>query len=93
VLGVNRRQAVPGCECDDPLAVLRNKLRKLDDPTPDAIEACLRQFYVASVITYEQNQKLNSGKRRSSMPDDWDEVDPYARYREVGIRNVGRVSV
>jgi hypothetical protein len=73
-----------------PLNVLRGKLRELDDPNPGAIEACLRQFYAVGVITYEQNQKLDSGKLRSRMPDGWNGVDPYARYREVGIRNAGR---
>jgi hypothetical protein len=71
-----------------PFSVVERKLRELDDPTTAAIEAVLRRHYAVGVITYAQNQDLNRAKLTSCMPDDWDEVDPYWRYRKVGIRNV-----
>jgi hypothetical protein len=87
------RRDCPGAALNTPPLALAGRPadRHRDDPDLGAIEACLRQSYVAGVITYEQNQKLNSGKLRSRMPDDWNGVDPYARYREVGIRNAERV--
>jgi hypothetical protein len=73
-----------------PLAELARKLRALDDPTPAAIEACLRQFYLVGIITYEQNKKLNDAGLGARMPDGWNGADPYARYTKVGIRKAER---
>jgi hypothetical protein len=39
-----------------------------------------------------QNQDLNRTRLTSRMPDDWDGVDPYARYTKVGIRKAERAN-
>ena len=52
--------------------------------SPEDCLKLLRKWLLVTVITKEEDGKLNQGYR-TSMPDDWDGIDPWARYRKVGI--------
>lgn len=52
--------------------------------SPEDCLSLLRKWLLVTIITKEEDAKLNQGYR-TSMPDDWDGIDPWARYRKVGI--------
>jgi hypothetical protein len=67
-----------------PLAVLFKEM--LANPiTDDSIRRLLTERLVAVVVTKEEDERLTQMQLGRSMPEDWDGVDPYARYRKAGI--------
>jgi hypothetical protein len=49
--------------------------------TVDFIEDLLNRYYKIAIVTVEEDKQLNT----NSMPDDWDGVNIFSRYEEVGI--------
>ena len=68
-----------------PKKVLLEMLFDLASPSASAVRALLDQFCVGIVVTKAEDMQLNHAGLRSRMPDDWDEQDPWARYRAVGL--------
>lgn len=53
--------------------------------TPETVRPVLEKFDVCAIITAEEDARLNAAGLQSRMPDGWDEIDPLARYKAVGI--------
>ena len=68
-----------------PMKELIEKLLTTKDLTAEKVDGLLQQFCVVMVITKEENSLLDA-KYKSSMPPNWNGVDIYARYTEVGIK-------
>ncbi len=68
-----------------PIAVLRERLRTLNDHQPETIEAFLKSNYRLGVLTLAEDKRLTERGLKSSMPSDWNGIDTYARYHQVGI--------
>ena len=69
-----------------PKKVLLKMLFDLATPSTSAVRAVLDRFCVGIVVIKAEDERLNQAGLRSRMPEDWDEQDPWARYRAVGIR-------
>ena len=68
-----------------PLVYLQEQLLELSRPTADSVKAVLESSSGAVWITQEEDRRLAAAGFQRSMPPDWDGVDPFARYRAVGI--------
>lgn len=54
--------------------------------TPDFIENLLEKYWKIAIITQDEDTKLPKMK----MPQNWDGVDIFARYKEAGINLIPR---
>lgn len=55
-------------------------------PDDEVIYNLFKNYCWATIITREEDQKLNTAKLRSAMPSEWRfGEDVYARYKKVGI--------
>jgi len=68
-----------------PLMTIVNKLIELKHLTRKEVIGLLNQLFTVAIITKEEHSKLNSSGLRSTMPADWDGIDPFARYAKVAI--------
>lgn len=57
-----------------------------EPPTFDSVKSFLADICRAAVITNFQNDQLNKCGLKSSMPSDWDQKDPFARYRHEKVQ-------
>ncbi|MFC5049110.1 hypothetical protein ACFPK9_00560 [Rubritalea spongiae] len=71
-----------------PRKIVRERLRSLDDKSPDSIYQLLEQFCIGVVVTKAEDYKLNSLGLSSKMPSNWDGSDPWARHKAAGIKVV-----
>jgi hypothetical protein len=63
-----------------PVMIVQDKLMKLDDLNPKAVQDILDRFLVTCIVTKEEDRKL-----ARAMPKDWDGNDTLARYKLAGI--------
>ena len=72
-----------------PMQVIVNLL--LDSPrrSERSILALLQRLYIVRAVTKAEDERLRGTRLRSQMPPDWDQKDPWARYKAAGIRLVG----
>lgn len=71
-----------------PISVLLNsKIYAASNPITEtvALIGLVRQYSNMALITHEEDARLRQAKLQSKMPDDWDGVDVFARYKAVGI--------
>jgi hypothetical protein len=79
-----------------PFKYLQVNLLALTDVTADSVRAALEKlekFTITVLITEEENRRLNARGYRSAMPDDWDGIDPLARYKAVGIEVIENTNI
>ena len=69
-----------------PIKVIVDLLLDLTPLTSIEIENLLNKYFRVCMVTKSEHKKLSDAKLRSKMPDDWDNEDPYARYKKVGIK-------
>jgi hypothetical protein len=68
-----------------PIKILRKLIVREQRVNTAYIEEFLKDHYRLGIITKDEDRKINAEKLRSNMPEDWDEKDPFARYRAVNI--------
>lgn len=73
-----------------PRATLISILLSLEDPTVERVRAVLDRLAIGCVVTLAEDARLSDGRRQSMppaffKPGDPLYLDPWARYREVGI--------
>lgn len=71
-----------------PISVLLNsRIYAASNPITDtaALIQLVSQYSNMALITDEEDALLRQAKLQSKMPDDWDGVDIFARYKAVGI--------
>lgn len=75
------------CEVEHavPQMYIVNLLMDMPSPTSDKVRELLKRLFVVRLVTRQEHAALNSSGLRSRMPDDWDTLDVFARYRKVGI--------
>jgi hypothetical protein len=71
-----------------PFSYLQRELLSLDPVNSDTVATTLERFGTIVLITNEENALLNAAGYGCSMPANWDETDPLARYKQVGIEIV-----
>lgn len=71
-----------------PFNFLQTELLTLENPNAERVLAVLKRHGRVAIITKDENKRLNAAKLQSKMPSDWDQVDPLARYKAVGIEMV-----
>jgi hypothetical protein len=57
----------------------------VEEPTRENVNHVLETMIFAVIVTKEEDQLLNQMGFQKTMPTNWDEIDPYARYRAAGI--------
>ncbi len=62
------------------------RLIGLPDVNQQTVRACLSECLITCTITKEEDERLNRAGLRHKMPDDWDGVNPLARYQAVNIQ-------
>lgn len=75
------------CEVEHavPQMEIVNWLMELDPVTIAQVEDILTRYFRVLLVTKAEHDRLNASGLRSKMPDDWDRMDVYARYKRVGI--------
>lgn len=71
-----------------PFKYLQVKLLALTPVTPSTVKHALEKlekYTMTVLVTEDEHRLLNGQGYRSSMPDGWDENDPLARYKALGI--------
>lgn len=68
-----------------PRKVIRQKLLSFENLTASVVRSVLEAWCIGVVVTKEEDQRLNSLKLGSSMPQGWDGIDAWARYKHAGI--------
>jgi hypothetical protein len=63
-------------------------LMELKEVAPETVRPVLEKYDVCAIITADEDARLTSAGLQRKMPDDWDQIDPLARYRAVGIELV-----
>lgn len=53
---------------------------------PEKISKILQKYLHIAIISKKEDAILNKEKLGKNMPKDWDGIDPWARYKEVGIK-------
>jgi len=71
-----------------PRKVITHKLFNDIPHSKQEISDFLSDFCVGVVVTKDEDNMLNMAELKSSMPDDWDNKDAWARYKKVGIKVV-----
>jgi hypothetical protein len=69
-----------------PFKYIRDELLALDPVTPATVRDTLTRFNTAVLITKAEDVMLTEHGYRNTMPEDWDGIDPLARYKAVGIQ-------
>ena len=62
-----------------------NKLMDMNAPDKEKIGKLLKKHFRVLLVTKEEDAKLTKAGLRSKMPEGWDEKDPWARHKKVGI--------
>jgi len=68
-----------------PFRYIEAELLGLAEVTPQAVADVLEKKCVVALITTEEDRNLNAAGLSSKMPENWDGLDPLARYKAVGI--------
>lgn len=62
-----------------------NMLMDMKSLDKKSVESVLKTYFHVLLVTKDEHRKLNASGLRSKMPNDWDGVNVWARYRAVGI--------
>ncbi len=62
-----------------------NRLLDLEPLNESTVENLLKKLYLVRLVTYDEHAALNREGFRSTMPEDWDGINLYARHDLVGI--------
>ncbi len=69
--------------------VIFKKLEELSDTMPSDLEEqifqLLKNYYFVATITKKEDEKKLGKNLKNKMPGDWDEKDPFARYKAAGL--------
>jgi hypothetical protein len=76
-----------------PFKYLQYALLELSDITIESVHYVLSQYGLVVFITKEEDAVLNRAALRSKMPKNWDGIDPFFRYKSVGIEIVENINV
>ena len=68
-----------------PFRYLQEDLLALEDPTEHSVAEGLNRYGVIVLITKDEDRRVSKAGYNSRMPQGWDGVDPFARYKAVGI--------
>lgn len=68
-----------------PFRYLQDELLNLDDVNNKTVKELLDLYSTVCVITKDEDNLLSSRGLSRKMPNDWDNEDPLARYKAVGI--------
>jgi hypothetical protein len=68
-----------------PQMAIVNWLMDLEQLTNATVTNLLERYFTVMLVTQEEHARLNSSGLRSTMPQDWDRSNVYARYEMVGI--------
>lgn len=68
-----------------PQMVIVNMLMDLDFLTNERIEQILRKYFRVCLVSKNEDALLRKNRLGSTMPDDWDGQNIWARYETVGI--------
>lgn len=66
-----------------PFRFLQDELLKLPEVTPESVADVLSRHCIAVLVTKEEDALLGN-----KMPEDWDGIDPLARYKKADIEVV-----
>jgi len=62
-----------------PQMLIVNWLMDMSPLTKPKVEVLLKKYFRVLLVTKEEHARLNASGLRSTMPDDWDEEDVWAR--------------
>ena len=68
-----------------PQMYIVNLLMDMDTINKKNVKLILEKYFHVLLVTKEEHQKLNASGLRSTMPEDWDGENIWARYEAVGI--------
>lgn len=68
-----------------PFNLLQKKLLSLNIVSPKTVEPLLEKYSNFALILKSEDEKLRAAGYNHKMPEDWDGIDPLARYKAVGI--------
>jgi hypothetical protein len=68
-------------------------LMDLTELTAEKVRPVLEKYEVCAIITADEHARLTAAGLQRKMPDDWDKIDPLARYKAVGIQIVENTNV
>lgn len=60
-------------------------LMEMTEVTPETVRPVLEKYDVCVIITASEDARLTAAGLQHKMPNDWDEIDPLARYKAAGI--------
>lgn len=70
-----------------PQMAIVNWLMDLEPLTTATVTDLLDRYFTVMLVTQEEHARLNASGLRSTMPQDWDKSNVYARYKIVGIEH------
>ena len=75
------------CEVEHvvPQMYIVNMLMDMHTVNRNNVKLILEKYFHVLLVTKEEHQKLNASGLRSTMPEDWDGENIWARYEAVGI--------
>ena len=68
-----------------PVSEINKRVLSLESPNTDKIQEIVVEWSILCVITEAEDRLLKDKKITKSMPNDWDGIDKYARYKKAGI--------
>ena len=71
-----------------PVSEINKRVLSLGSPNANKIQEIVVEWSILCVITEDEDELLKNEKITKSMPNDWDGIDKYARYKKVGIELV-----
>jgi hypothetical protein len=69
-----------------PKRYIIERLLALSPATAEDVYRILSVYCIGAVVTREEDRQLTKAGFRSSMPDDWDTIEVWIRYRLSGIQ-------
>ena len=66
-------------------------LMELTEVSPETVRPVLEKYDVCAIITADEDARLAAAGLQRNMPDNWDGIDPLARYKAVGIEIVENI--
>ncbi|HIG58332.1 MAG TPA: hypothetical protein EYQ21_02875 [Flavobacteriales bacterium] len=73
-----------------PVSYMNKLVLELTDVTTENIAYIIAKWTTTSVITKEEDKRLNELKLYKTMPEDWDGENKFARYEAAGIELIDK---
>ena len=76
-----------------PVNIVRRRLIELTDKTPENINRILAESNYVTILTTEENIRLNNRGLRQNMPNNtiWEPINPFARYIDIQLNEFGNI--